>query len=149
MCILKHRHNWIILNIEWYSLGTLALWNSWTRAQDALHFDAGVEVIVMEFWIVKRFILSELFSTLGHIPKSKSAKVLNVSNVDEVSRLCHVTCIKTQNMTTTPYNRPHGSVKSFRSCLLHLRQLPSERRRADWRSDVMPRVHSAPGIQFC
>ena len=71
----------------------------------------------------------------GHIPKSKSAKVLNVSNVDEVSRLCHVTCIKTQNMTTTPYNRPHGSVKSFRSCLLHLRQLPSERRRADWRSD--------------
>ena len=64
----------ILNTIEWY-LATLALWNSWTRAQDALHFDAGVEVIVMEFRIVKRFILA-FFSTLDTFQSQNQQKSL-------------------------------------------------------------------------
>ncbi len=66
---------YILNTIELYFQLLWLCGNSWTRAQDALHFDAGVEVIVMEFRIVKRFILA-FFSTLDTFQSQNQQKSL-------------------------------------------------------------------------
>lgn len=80
-------------------------------AQDALHCDASVEVIVMEFGIVKRLILGNLgnfqagkvpplthqwyhespLKIIHHTCPDGSDSVLDFSNVDEISGVCHMT----------------------------------------------------------